>query len=226
MPGLILIIRLNSRLCTLLEQWIHDHPTDFAVPGTAGALQALIKQILRQPHTLYYGSDFLPFLEILPTLQDQDSSWAVTVETIIADSDELDSDSDGGYERPLTVTHPVVVPEQVADPARPITRERKSSIPFSAKNFLSGSLPATIGTAGSISPSPRDTLSRLVKASNGILHVDSEELAREITRRELDLYMRIQSRDWLRHTLVSGKKDPNSDVIARFNTHYNDLHDW
>ena len=114
-------MRLNSRICTLLEQWIHDHPTDFAVPGTAGALQALIKQILRQPHTLYYGSDFLPFLEILPTLQDQDSSWAVTVETVIADSDELDSDSDGGYERPLTVTHHVVVPEQVADPARPIT---------------------------------------------------------------------------------------------------------
>ena len=158
-------------------------------------------------------------------MQDQDSSWAVTVETIIADSDESDND-DGGYERPLTVTHPVVVPEQAANPVRPITRERKSSIPLSAKNFLSGNLPATIRTAGSISPSPRDTLSRLVKASNGILHVDSEELAREITRRELDLYMRIQSRDWLRHTLVSGKKDPNSDVIARFNTHYNDLHDW
>ncbi|PAV21147.1 ras GEF [Pyrrhoderma noxium] len=196
------------RICTLLEQWIHDHPTDFAVPGTAGALQALIKQILRQPHTLYYGSDFLPFLEILPTLQDQDSSWAVKVETIIADSDESDNDSDA------------------VNPARPITRERKSSIPLSAKNFLSGNLPATIRTVGSISPSPRDTLSRLVKASNGILHVDSEELAREITRRELDLYMRIESRDWLRHTLVSGKKDPNSDRIARFNTHYNDLHDW
>lgn len=217
------------RICTLLEQWIHDYPSDFAVPGTSGALQALIRQILRQPHTLYYGSDFLPFLEILPTLQDQDSAWAVKIETMVVESDESDSnyESDVGYEAGHSpITHPTASPEQVVNTSRPVTRERKSSIPLSAKNFLQGNLPGTIRTVGSISSSPRDFISKLIKASNGILHVDSEELAREITRRELDLYMKIEPRDWLRHTLVSGKKDPSSDRIARFNASYNELHDW
>ena len=36
----------------------------------------------------------------------------------------------------------------------------------------------------------------------------------------------MQPRDWLRHTLVPGKKDPKTDPIAKFNAHYNELHEW
>ena len=103
---------------------------------------------------------------------------------------------------------------------------------MSAKNFLQGTLQSTLpgssrtpGPSGTNTPG-RDNMSRLVKASNNLLHFDSDDIAKEITRQELELYMKIEPRDWLRHTLVSGKKDPNSDRIARFNASYNDLHDW
>ncbi|KAI5124751.1 hypothetical protein M0805_005385 [Coniferiporia weirii] len=219
----------QMRICNLLEHWVHDYPSDFAVPGTAGALNALIRQILRQTHTLYYGSDFLPFLEMLPTLQDRDSGWAVKVETSIAESDESDSNyesEDTGDESPSTLPIPHSVDVTLAS-SRPITRERKSSIPLSAKTFLQGTLPASVRVPGPHGNSPsRDSVSRLLRASNTLLHFDSEDIAKEITRRALGLYMKIEPRDWLRHTLVAGKKDPNQDLIARYNGLYNDLHDW
>ena len=50
-------------------------------------------------HLLHYGSDFLPFLEQLPTLRDIESSWAMKVDDTLDvsdDSDEgtLDEDED------------------------------------------------------------------------------------------------------------------------------------
>ncbi|KAH8118477.1 ras GEF [Phellopilus nigrolimitatus] len=221
------------RICNLLEQWVHDYPSDFAVPGTAGALNALIKQVLRQTHTLYYGSDFLPFVEMLPTLHDLDSAWAVKAETSIAESDESDSNYGGEIENtevevPPVSSQPRNSLDAMTGTSRPATRERKSSIPLSAKTFLQGSLPTSArapGPPGSSSPA-RDSIVRLSRASNAFLHFDSEDIAKEITREELDLYMKIEPRDWLRHTLVSGKKDPNHDRIARFNSSYNELHAW
>lgn len=219
----------QMRVCNLLEDWIQKYRSDFAVPGTAGALNALIRQILKQPHTLYYGTDFLPFLESLHTLQDLDSAWAVKAETSIDESDEDSNyDSDFAYEVPQASSQPPSAVEKSEHATRPSTRERKSSIPLSAKNFLQGTLQGSVrapGPSGTNTPG-RDNMSRLVKASNNLLHFDSDDIAKEITRQELELYMKIEPRDWLRHTLVSGKKDPNSDRIARFNASYNDLHDW
>lgn len=214
-----------------MEQWIHDYPNDFNVRGTAGALNAVIRQILKQTHTLYYGSDFLPFFEMLSTLHDQEGAWAMRVEASIAESDESDDNlgADGTDEGNATSTAPKQregEPSSVAVP-QSIMRERKSSIPLSAK-FLQSSLQGTVRTQGGAfsNPNPKDKIPRLVKASNGLLHFDADDIAKEITRRELELYMKIEPRDWLRHTLVSGRKDPNQDRISRFNAHYNDLHDW
>lgn len=211
------------------------------MPGSHGALNAFIRQILRQSHTLYYGSDFLPFLDTLSSLRDQDDSWAVKVETTIPESDddsnydaldvEAETETDVAVEPISAVSTSSSIPEKSTESSsssRPVARERKSSIPLSAKSFLQGTLPGTVRSTGLTSYSPsKDALSRLVKMSNMLLHCDSEEVAKEITRHELELYMKIEPRDWLRHTLASGgKKDPNADRIARFNTAYNDLHDW
>ena len=161
--------------------------------------------------------------------QDQDSAWAVKAETTIDESDESDSnyESDNTYEPRMTSPQTVSPMEKVEDTtenSRQTTRERKSSIPLSAKSFLQNSSIRTLG-ASTVSP-VRDSLQRLQKAGNILLHFDAEDIAKEITRRELELYMKIEPRDWLRHTLVPGKKDPSSDRIARFNASYNDLHDW
>lgn len=215
------LLSFNS-ICNLLEQWIQDYPNDFAVPGSAGAFNALIKQILRHPHTLYYGSDLLPFIEIIPTLQDLDSAWAVP-ETSIAEDDsdsayDIDGhDSDG--ETRSSSTRNERIDSVSGTKSHTSGRDRKASFPLSTKAILQ--VPIT-----TIPIPAKDLIARLVKTSNNLLQFDSDDVAKEITRRELELYLDIKPRDWLRHTLVSGKKDPNIDTIARFNGAFNELHDW
>lgn len=168
---------------------------------------------------------------MLPTLRDQESNWAMQAEASIAESDESDDNlgSDGSEESVSTKTQLRTRDEGPSSGGvqESLRRERKSSIPLSAK-FLQGSLQGTVRTqSGSPwNPSSGGINARLVKVSNALLHFDADDIAKEITRRELELYMKIEPRDWLRHTLVSGRKDPNHDRISRFNAHYNELHDW
>jgi hypothetical protein len=84
------------RICQLLEDWIREYPHDFAVRGTLGALNALIKSIISKTHLLHYGSGLLPFLERLPGLADQDAAWALKVDISDTDSDDytLEDDDD------------------------------------------------------------------------------------------------------------------------------------
>lgn len=207
----------------MLERWIHEYPNDFAVRGAAGALNAIIRQILRQPHTLCYGSDFLVFEEKLPTLHDQERAWASQVEAPIAESDESDDNfgSDGSSENAAPGSPPRKLEDEPPHTGtqQTMTRGRKSSIPLSTK-FLQG------GTVRTQSGHHQSSHTRLMKASNTLLHLHEDDVASEITRRELGLYLKIEPRDWLRHTLVPGKKDPSQDRITKFNAHFNMLHDW
>jgi len=51
-------------------------------------------------------------------------------------------------------------------------------------------------------------------------------VAEEITRVGTNLFLLIEPRDWLQHVLVSGKKDPETDSIARFSEVSEHLADW
>ncbi|KIJ22487.1 hypothetical protein M422DRAFT_277069, partial [Sphaerobolus stellatus SS14] len=72
----------QMRICDLLEEWIATYPNDFATSGAHGAITALVKQISSNPSTLHYGSDILPFLAELPSLQDLDASWSMPSDDI------------------------------------------------------------------------------------------------------------------------------------------------
>lgn len=179
-----------------------DYPSDFATPGAPGALTALVKQVLRQSHTLYYGSDFLPFLERLPTLVDKDSAWAMKVpDPSLVLSDESDNstseDLDEAVAEALNAGDTLAEgleesPDSAGSPSKMIDltssagRERKSSIPLSAKAFL----PRPAVSAAPMSQ--KDLLARLVRTANALSHFDSEVIAQEITRRELELYLQIE----------------------------------
>ncbi|KAG8990568.1 hypothetical protein FRB90_001708, partial [Tulasnella sp. 427] len=70
----------QMRICNLLEEWMKSYPGDFASPGAEPALHALIRQTLLHPHTAHYGSDFTPFLSIIPDLTDEEATWALLPE--------------------------------------------------------------------------------------------------------------------------------------------------
>jgi len=152
-----------------------------------GALSALIKSIISKTHLLHYGSEFLPFLEQLPNLEDQDVAWAMKGE--ISDNDSDDSDNEDEEIRMPKPRVPEAEPSiispspsnspKVAFP----TRERKSSIPL-PKSILPYS--------HTEDQSPKQQIKDLVKLAQDVLSTDSREIAEEITRTGVRQFMLIK----------------------------------
>ncbi|KAK0208341.1 ras guanine nucleotide exchange factor domain-containing protein [Desarmillaria ectypa] len=215
----------QMRICHLLELWIRDYPYDFAVRGTAGALSALIKSIISKTYLLHYGSDFLPFLEVLPNLVDVDAAWALKVEDLADESDDsyslLDDDDESASKSEVDSTSNLNASSSTMK-GKPATgfRERKGSLPLSARALL-----PQINHV-SEDPTPKEQLKMLQRLAQEVNATDPEEIAQEITRLESKLFLQIRPRHWLNYTFVSGKKDPEVDAIARFNSVSNHLADW
>jgi len=188
------------RICHLLELWIRDYSYDFAVRGTAGALSALIKSIISKTYLLHYGSDFLPFLEVLPTLVDKDSAWALKVDDTADESDDsyslLEDDDDSVQSEVPTQasTNHSTGPRTVSNPSTH-SRERKSSLPLTAKSLF----PRSSQSSGSVETdsldfTPRQQLRELVKLASEVNMLDPSEIAQEITRIEKKLFLEIEVR--------------------------------
>lgn len=180
---------------------MRDYPSDFAVPGTYGALNAFVKQILAHSHTMCYGSDFLPFLDGLGGLVDQDAAWAIKVEDFSAESDsdslveyELGSE-DTEMESSNSFSPPVkVAASEPATSPKISTRERRSSLPLSAMGLLRTPYLSSSRIQRSqqpTEPSPREIVSRLQKVAQALQQYEPDIIATEITRRELELFLKI-----------------------------------
>ncbi|KAI0051683.1 ras GEF [Auriscalpium vulgare] len=221
----------QMRICHLLEVWIQDYPHDFAVGAAADALTALVKSIISKTHLLHYGSDFLPFLESRP-LVDKDAAWALKVDETPDESDDSyslsEDEEDHLGSEPPTRTSVQASQRKLTSSSGPTSaRERKSSLPLTAKALVMPDVMAdtTLYTTDA-DPSPKQLLKDLLLMSNDLTLIPANDIAEEITRIETRLFLRIEPRHWLVHTLVSGKKDPELDSIAGFSALSNHLADW
>ncbi|KAG1750012.1 ras guanine nucleotide exchange factor domain-containing protein [Suillus paluster] len=220
----------QMRICHLLETWIQTYPQDFAVPGAPGALHALVRSIVGKTYLLHYGSDFLPFLSHLPNIIDTDAAWALKSENPVDESEDRYSISDGEEETLAVeaespfISRSSVVPLNDNPPSASSVRERKSSLPLSAKIFTPVNSSHTQGDASDMSP--KDLLNKLRSNASILANFDCSEIAEEITRVEAKLFMDIEPRHWLQYTLIPGRKDPELDSISRFNAISNHLADW
>ncbi|KAF8445971.1 ras guanine nucleotide exchange factor domain-containing protein [Boletus edulis BED1] len=219
----------QMRICHLLETWVHTYPQDFAAPGAAGALSALVKSVIGKTYLLHYGSDFLSFLEHLPNIIDSDSAWAHKADHLLDDADDPYSISDGEDESLAVTTKSALSNLSSAAPTHgrltgSNSRERTQSLPLSAKALI---MPITSSHPSDVTEiSPRQLLKELYRQSLELQNYDCSEIAEEITRVEAKLFMEIEPRHWLRYTLIPGRKDPESDSISRFNAISNHLADW
>lgn len=197
------------RICHLLESWIEQYPHDFAVGAAAAALNALVRAIVSKSHLLHYGSDFLPFLESRPLI-DADASWALKVEESAGDGEDDaysmfddDEDEDDHEQRhpphllPLPVhRHPPAprsAPVRDPDDSKPraAARERKSSLPLSAKALMDPGVPQS---NPDLDMSPKTILRELQLISTALERIDPDIVAQEITRVEKELFIRIKVR--------------------------------
>jgi hypothetical protein len=194
---------LSYRICDLLEGWIKDYPTDFATPGTSGAITALLKQISSHLYTLHYGSDILPFLDEIPHLQDVDASWSF-YEDAGEDSDEegielLEDEEEVGLRvaaRPETASS--TASPTVSNPetkSKLSTRERKGSLPLSTR---SSAMPLSITLSGSSDPSriaampKRNSPRELVRLAQTLATYDALDIAQQITKMQSEMFLAIE----------------------------------
>lgn len=173
---------------------MHTYPQDFAAPGAAGALSALVKSIIGKTYLLHYGSDFLPFLEHLPNIVDSDSAWAHKADHVLDDADDPYTISDGEDES-LAVTTDSASSNLSSAPSHEnstssTSRERKQSLPLSAKAWI---MPITSSHPSEVTEiSPKQLLKELYRQSLELQNYDCSEIAEEITRVEAKLFMGIE----------------------------------
>jgi hypothetical protein len=193
-----------------LELWIQEYPHDFAVGAAAAALNALVKSIVSKPHLLHYGSDFLPFLEGRPLI-DKDADWAMKVDESAGDENDeyLDDDDDDGAHPnnalPPTLSSPIdshqsQLQRQVSQTQLPVflgggsttavsARERKSSLPLSAKVLMNPNLEQKELPQPQ---APKAIIRDLLSMAAQLDKIDSDIVAQEITRIEQLLFNAIE----------------------------------
>ncbi|EKM83863.1 hypothetical protein AGABI1DRAFT_32846 [Agaricus bisporus var. burnettii JB137-S8] len=214
----------QMRICHLLEIWIADYPNDFAVKGTASALHALIRSILAKTHLLHYGSQLLPFLEILPILEDQDAVWAIKPETTEeSDGESLMDEEDyikPYSDKPDPPSVPSSSPSDTHAAVHKHTGERKAILPLERTLGLVSNGPTEL-----LDPaSTKQQLKELHRIANEVMAIDASEIAEEITRVEAKYFLNITNRDWMH--FVFPKQRRTDDPIAAFNTVANHIGDW
>lgn len=179
--------------------------------GTAGALSALVKSIISKTYLLHYGSDFLPFLELLPSLVDRDAAWALKVDDSADESDDsyslLEEDDDSLHKSEVDSTasprRSVAHSATTKPPSLPSpSRERKPSLPLSAKTFLPNGSTSN-GPTKHTEMSSKHQLKELLRIAQEVNLMDSEEIAQEITRIEVKLFLDIEVRASLAYSLYT-----------------------
>lgn len=187
---------LLSRICNLLDIWIRDYPSDFAVRGTAGALHALVRAILTKTYLLHYGCDFLPFTEMLPNFKDKDAEWALPVQNQTFDDDDIaeDDDDDSVRYADSSLTTSSTEGSILNQPPPSITgssRERKSSLPLSATLPTNHESTEPDGFSPD-DPDSKKLLKDLVKVAQEVSSFDVLHVAEEITRIEAQYFLDIE----------------------------------
>ena len=191
----------HFRICCLLDNWTHTYPDDFAVPGTAGALNALIKSIVGKTYLLHYGAEFIPFMETLSMLKDKDAGWAMKVDDPRDDSDDASSAADIPIRTPDSpvssyTSHSLHEAESSHAMLQPSpSRERKSSLPLSTRMQIISNSFSGIQSGSESSNEPlthKAILKKLVGIANDLSSMDPSTIAQEITRVECEYFLQIQ----------------------------------
>ena len=190
---------------------MESEPGDFAAPGAEPACQALIRQILSNTHTMHYGAELYPFVQVIPELEDVDVSWALKQENRRDTDDGLENVNDEHAEA-LNVAAAVsiaVTPERedapsIADRTPTVSTPVPTSagLPSATKN-RSGThldlpsqpiptLPSKPLRGPDAPPGAKCNMKELMKASAAIVNLEANRIAEEITRIEAPLFLAVE----------------------------------
>ncbi|EIN10509.1 hypothetical protein PUNSTDRAFT_132598 [Punctularia strigosozonata HHB-11173 SS5] len=225
----------QQRICAVLQDWMKRYPHDFAVPGTEGALDALVKSVARKTHLLHFAMSFHEFQQSLPRQIDTDISWAKRPDELLPDDSDDSysmSDDDDAPEQPSSssswdgindaatsyshVKSLSSMGRSSGEYTRPTSRMRKSSLPFTAMD-----LPQV-----SQADVRKSKLKVLHSVAEDLQQFTNQEIAEEITRICVRLFLGINPRHWLKYTFEGAQKSADTCPVIRFNRFVNRLGDW
>lgn len=153
-----------------------------------------MKSITGKTYLLHYGSDFVPFLEHLSNVIDSDSTWAHKTDHLIDDADDPYSISDSEDDSLAVTTDSASSNLSSSAPSHDSTgstsRERKQSLPLSAKALIMPITSSHFLDAAEVSP--KHLLKELCRQSLELQNYDCSEIAEEITRVEAKLFAEIE----------------------------------
>lgn len=140
---------------------------------------------------MHYGSQLLPFLEILPILEDQDAVWAIKPETTEeSDGESLMDEEDyikPYSDKPDPPSVPSSSPSDTHAAVHKHTGERKASLPLERTLGLVSNGPTEL-----LDPaSTKQQLKELHRIANEVMAIDASEIAEEITRVEAKYFLDI-----------------------------------
>ena len=159
----------------------------------------MVTQIVKKTYLLHYGSDFLPFTEMLGQYEDTDGAWALPVEAAADDDEEEELYSFEGEEiAPPQCKSPVagVANDRSAGHRPPSiivssSRERKSSLLLSTLSSGTDSIPKLFSSE---EPEFKRLLKDLLRNSTELANFESAHIAEEITRIEAEYFLAIKVR--------------------------------
>ncbi|CAE6480963.1 unnamed protein product [Rhizoctonia solani] len=224
---------VQQRLCELLQHWIEEYPNDFAAPGAPSALAAVVRTACENTHLMYYGSEFTYFLDELPCLTDDASSWAyVSADTPVEDESlydfELDFDrefnfspeADGfGLFDPSYTIAPNSATYQMDNEDEPPTTGR------TARFESTGEESAGRGVSPDARRAPSAAFKALQAVANELLEYDPMTIAEEITRLETELFLKIKPRDWVRRGVKEDKLGKPKSIVE-MNAFFDRIGKW
>ncbi|KAG8762794.1 hypothetical protein FRC11_007750 [Ceratobasidium sp. 423] len=225
---------VQQRLCELLQHWIEDYPNDFAAPGAGSALAAVVRTACEKNHLMYYGSEFTYFLDELPDLADDASSWAfVSTDTPVEEESlydfQLDFDPEFNF-GPEAEGFGLFDPAyRIAPNSATFNLDNEEEPPMTGRTarFESGT-EESIGRG--LSPDARrGNTSPALKACQAVaaelLECDPTMIAGEITRLETELFLKIKPRDWVRRGVKEDKLGKPKSIVE-MNAFFDRIGKW
>lgn len=195
-----------------------------------------MKSVTRKTHLLHFSIPFYEFQQSLPRLTDIDTTWTRKPDELLPDDSDDSyslSDDDDSPEQPSSCSSYDVLNDAATSHShtktlsssngrssgeyqRPASRMRKASLPFSAID---------LGMASQVDLR-RSKLKVLSSVAHDLDMILNQDIAEEITRAGLKLFMAISPRHWLKYAFDSGSKTPESCPVTRLNHFANRLGEW
>ncbi|EJU00194.1 ras GEF [Dacryopinax primogenitus] len=212
------------RLAHLILDWVTNFPQDFSQDVPYRALRATHKVIAEEDNTLFHATQLKLLINKINRSDDPDRAWEV-------DSDE-DSVEENDRLIPRTNSQRKLTPTSTPRGSNYVLSPSYSS---DLSSLSTGRSRVAVRKKPSMTPGAferrqisddRQLLKDLSKMAGNVERLTPAQIARELTRLELPLFLDIEPREWARHLWTPAKERSYPDPIDCMAVHFMRVQTW